>query len=87
MNRTLRKIIRPSSHLLNRRTVVRGALLSAGLAAAPAIIGRASAQPEQWTYELFSLGVASGAPTPSGFVLWTRIAPEPLSLDPEPPAA
>jgi len=26
----------------------------------------------------FSLGVASGDPTPDGFVLWTRLAPEPL---------
>jgi alkaline phosphatase D len=26
----------------------------------------------------FSLGVASGAPTPEGIVLWTRLAPEPL---------
>lgn len=26
----------------------------------------------------FSLGVASGEPTPDGFVLWTRLAPKPL---------
>ncbi len=26
----------------------------------------------------FTLGVASGSPTPSGVVLWTRLAPEPL---------
>ncbi len=26
----------------------------------------------------FSLGVASGSPVPDGFVLWTRLAPEPL---------
>ena len=26
----------------------------------------------------FSLGVASGDPTPDGFVLWTRLAPDPL---------
>ena len=26
----------------------------------------------------FSLGVASGDPTPGGFVLWTRLAPDPL---------
>jgi alkaline phosphatase D len=30
----------------------------------------------------FSLGVASGAPRPDGFVLWTRLAPDPLSADP-----
>jgi alkaline phosphatase D len=28
---------------------------------------------------LFSLGVASGDPSPDGFVLWTRLAPDPLN--------
>jgi alkaline phosphatase D len=36
----------------------------------------------------FTLGVASGDPTPDGFVLWTRLAPDPLAtnggMDPEP---
>ncbi|MFE6926141.1 alkaline phosphatase D family protein [Nocardia sp. NPDC057663] len=31
--------------------------------------------------ELFSLGVASGEPTPDGVVLWTRLAPDPLAPD------
>ncbi len=30
----------------------------------------------------FTLGVASGAPRPDGFVLWTRLAPDPLPNDP-----
>ncbi|MCW6003412.1 alkaline phosphatase D family protein [Micromonospora sp. CPCC 205371] len=30
---------------------------------------------------VFTLGVASGDPTPDGVVLWTRLAPEPLALD------
>src|SRR5262249_33543131 len=30
----------------------------------------------------FTLGVASGAPRPDGFVLWTRLAPDPLSAEP-----
>jgi alkaline phosphatase D len=30
---------------------------------------------------LFSLGVASGDPLPDGFVLWTRLAPDPLAPD------
>ena len=30
----------------------------------------------------FSLGVASGDPAPDGFVMWTRLAPEPLFADP-----
>jgi alkaline phosphatase D len=33
----------------------------------------------------FSLGVAAGEPTPDGFVLWTRLAPAPLSPDPAAP--
>ncbi|HTO55337.1 MAG TPA: alkaline phosphatase D family protein, partial [Myxococcota bacterium] len=33
----------------------------------------------------FSLGVASGEPAPDGFVLWTRLAPDPLSKDPGSP--
>ncbi len=33
----------------------------------------------------FPLGVASGDPLPDGFVLWTRLAPEPLSQDPRAP--
>lgn len=38
--------------------------------------------------DLFRLGVASGDPSADGFVLWTRLAPEPLEtaggMDPEP---
>jgi len=29
----------------------------------------------------FQLGIASGDPAPDGFVIWTRLAPEPLALD------
>ena len=29
----------------------------------------------------FALGVASGDPTPDGFVVWTRLAPNPLADD------
>ena len=31
------------------------------------------------------VGVASGAPRPDGFVLWTRLAPDPLSANPSTP--
>ena len=34
---------------------------------------------------LFNLGVASGDPTPDGFVLWTRLAPDPLNCGGMPP--
>ena len=33
----------------------------------------------------FRLGVASGDPAPNGVVLWTRLAPDPLSTDPATP--
>jgi alkaline phosphatase D len=36
----------------------------------------------RWRTFPFSLGVASGSPTTDGFVLWTRLAPEPLCPDP-----
>src|SRR5262245_46208949 len=34
----------------------------------------------------FSLGVASGDPAPDGFVLWTRLAPDPLHGGGRPPS-
>ena len=56
-----------------------------GLVSAPAIIGRAQAQIRPWPADPFSLGVAAGAPRPDGFVLWTRLAPAPLSANPSTP--
>ena len=47
---------------------------SATLVAAPALL-RAQGL---WRHYPFSLGVAAGDPAPDGFVIWTRIAPEPL---------
>ncbi len=69
---------------LSRRRLLGGAA-SAGLAAvaAPAVLRFAVAEPH--ASEPFSLGVASGAPRPDGFVLWTRLAPDPLSVNPETP--
>jgi alkaline phosphatase D len=43
--------------------------------------GRAFAQTPKFLSDPFTLGVASGDPTPDGFVLWTRLAPEPLDPD------
>ncbi|MDO8901194.1 MAG: alkaline phosphatase D family protein [Phenylobacterium sp.] len=56
----------------------RRSLLS-GLVAAPMVLrfGRAQASGAY----LFPLGVASGDPAPDGFVLWTRLAADPLSPD------
>lgn len=57
---------------LQRRTLLRAAVLAAtGCSAGPL---RGAADP-------FTLGVASGDPAPDGVVLWTRLAPDPLSPD------
>jgi alkaline phosphatase D len=53
--------------------------------AGPALIGRATAQ-RSWQHDPFSLGVAAGSPSPDGFALWTRLAPEPQNYDPLAPA-
>src|SRR5690606_2083982 len=56
----------------------RRALLT-GLVVAPAVLsfGRAQAGGAY----LFPLGVASGDPVPDGFVIWTRLAADPLAAD------
>ena len=74
----------PHLRTLSRRRVLGAA--SAGLAwlASPGVLRIARAQ--NWRAgNPFSLGVASGAPRADGFVLWTRLAPVPLSTDPETP--
>jgi len=60
-----------------RRLLQAAAASGLGLIAAPALPRYAGAQ--SWRAgDPFSLGVASGAPRRDGFVLWTRLAPEPL---------
>lgn len=60
--------------MLNRRQFVAGAAATAF--AAPAIL-RAQTM---WRAYPFSLGVAAGEPAADGFVLWTRLAPDPVDL-------
>ncbi|MGV3541119.1 MAG: PhoD-like phosphatase N-terminal domain-containing protein [Rufibacter sp.] len=55
-----------------------------GQAATPSASGQLSANSE--TYP-FKLGVASGEPLPDGVVLWTRLAPAPLTNGGHAPAA
>ena len=57
--------------LTRRHFVATGA---AAMVAAPSIV-RAQTK---WRGNPFSLGIASGDPAPDGFVIWTRLAPEPL---------
>jgi alkaline phosphatase D len=61
--------------MISRRQLLAGG--AAAFAAAPAIVRAQSL----WRTYPFSLGVASGDPAPDGFVIWTRIAPEPLEPD------
>jgi alkaline phosphatase D len=69
---------------LSRRRLVAGGGAALATIAAPGLMRIAAAQ--SWRGgNPFSLGVASGAPRPDGFVLWTRLAPEPLSTNPETP--
>ena len=56
--------------MLTRRHFIAGA---AATLAAPAII-----RAQGWRRYPFALGVAAGDPAPDGFVLWTRLVPEPL---------
>jgi alkaline phosphatase D len=65
---------------ITRRRFVAGAL------AAPAVLRFSSLlRAPGWSADPFSLGVASGDPLPDGFVIWTRLAPVPLSSDPNAP--
>ncbi len=66
---------------VSRRTLLR---TGGSLAAGAVLMGRTSparAAPPFNADRPFSLGVASGDPTPDGFVLWTRLLPEGSALD------
>jgi alkaline phosphatase D len=72
---------------LTRRALIQISGVGAVAAlAAPALVGCADGRGLSWSKgDPFSLGVASGDPAPDGFVLWTRLAPEPQSYDPAAP--
>lgn len=59
----------------------RGFLGLAGGAALPALLVDSPGIRGPFPEYPFRLGVASGDPLPDGFVLWTRLAPEPLEPD------
>ncbi|NAZ86899.1 alkaline phosphatase [Kineococcus sp. T90] len=58
---------------------VLGAGLGAGLLTAGAT--PTDRRPGETLADPFTLGVASGEPSPDGFVLWTRLAPDPYAED------
>lgn len=78
----------PVSRPLGRRQLLAGAAAVAALRLRPASARAAATRPRLAGYP-FALGVASGDPWPDGFVIWTRLAPEPLAgggMPPEPVA-
>src|SRR5713226_4275902 len=71
---------------LSRRALLKATAVGVTGLTAPALIGRTAVQGLSWSSgDPFSLGVASGAPSTQGFVIWTRLAPVPLSPDPATP--
>src|SRR3954464_15942146 len=77
--------IHRSTHLQpSRRTLLRTGLATGTLALAGASVvidSRPSAPAVVPAADPFPLGVASGDPAPDGFVIWTRLAVEPLAAD------
>ena len=74
--RSIAESIGLTSAAPTRRRFMIGA---AGMLAAPAILRGARAEAGEIGTGLFSLGVMSGDPDGDSFVLWTRLAPDPLN--------
>lgn len=72
------------SNPVTRRQVLSGAGMLAGLLIARELPVSADDKTGLPDYP-FTLGIASGDPMPDGVVLWTRLAPNPVSLDPAVP--
>ncbi|SEG09432.1 alkaline phosphatase D [Thermomonospora echinospora] len=66
---------------LNRRTFLVTTGLAAGAATAMSPAAASAAPRREPSSDPFTLGVASGDPDHDGFVLWTRLAPQPLAED------
>src|SRR5215510_13474553 len=77
LRRAMTQTGKSASARIGRRKLLTGVLALGALSAAPSLIRRAGAQP-RLPGPPFTLGVASGYPTPSGVALWTRMAPSPL---------
>lgn len=71
---------------LSRRHLLRGFGAGAVTAFALPFARPAMADPVFSTYP-FQLGVASGEAAPDGFVIWTRLAPDPFAIDHGMPSA
>ena len=72
---------------LDRRSFLVLGAAAAGATVIPAAAASAATEearkkkPKPTAPNPFSLGVASGDPTPTSVILWTRLAPKPLDLD------
>jgi len=66
--------------LIDRRSLLGGLIGASSAVSAPALFRSLPAR-AQFSSFPFSLGVASGDPSADGFVIWTRIAPQPLAAD------
>lgn len=72
-----------------RRFLLASSVIAAGVAVsssglanfAPYYAHRRSRNPLATSTYPFTLGVAAGSPTADGFILWTRLAPDPLNTD------
>lgn len=74
--------------MLTRRSFLRTSGAVSAIIVAPALVRCAATTPGAaagWRGDPFGLGVAAGDLSSDGFVLWTRLAPDPLSTDPETP--
>ena len=64
---------------LSRRAFLAGGLTAVGVARGGTRASGVVRQSLRLSSSPFALGVASGEPTPDGFVLWTRLAPDPVN--------
>jgi len=64
---------------MNRRAFLEASARLAALAALGQLGACIPSQPFKFEKDPFTLGVASGDPLPDGVVLWTRLAPDPLT--------
>ncbi|MBN9118753.1 MAG: alkaline phosphatase D family protein [Planctomycetes bacterium] len=75
--KNLRAAVRSEGRVSRRLFLAYGAALSALPLLGTRVEGRANRQPK-FADDPFTLAVASGDPTDTGVVLWTRLAPKPL---------
>jgi len=78
---------RKMNRLISRRTLMRGAAVWGAAALGTLSPFRRSVANPVFVNDPFQLGVASGDPTADGFVIWTRLAPDPYDPHALPPDA